>query len=421
MPRILHSLLLIPACYGWLAAQENDPVLSSRTHYAQAVQAYESRDYPAFLEHAARAQSLRPTHGGVTYALAAAQMLARDTAAALATLRRFAVLGYTAEPASDSDFAALHGTEALAEIERRLAENRVPRLRSSVAFTLPERALLAEGIAYDEREGAFYIGSVRRRKIVRLTRDGHFSDFVNLSGHGEYAPLGMRVDPLRRALWVATAAVPQMSGYTAADSGRSALLRFDLETGERTGHFAVAPDGRPHALGDVVVMRDGEAYATDSRAPTIYRVRNGGDALEPFLESSLLLSAQGLAPDPGQRHLFVADYARGILRVNLAEGTAELLPAPDTVVTLGIDGLYYDQGSLIGIQNGVTPHRVVRLSLSPEGDRILALTILERGHPAHDEPTLGALVGRELYYIANSQWEREPESMRAPVVLRLRL
>ena len=54
---------------------------------------------------------------------------------------------------------------------------------------------------------------------------------------------------------------------------------------------------------------------------------------------------------------------------------------------------------------------------------------LERAHPRHLEPTLGVLVGRELYYIANSQWElfgqdgrvARPDSLRQPVVLRLRL
>lgn len=412
-----------------LSAQDDDPVLASRAHYAEAVRAYDARDFEAFLQHAAAAHRLRPAHGGVTYALASAHALVGDTAAALATLRRFASLGYSAQPAADSDFVALHGTAALERIERRLELNREPVIRSALAFTLPESDLLAEGIAYDPREGTFYVGSVHRRKVVRMTRDGRFADFVTLRGPGRYAPLGLAVDPARRALWVATAAVPQMAGYTAADSGRSALLRFDLDTGEQTGDFPAPSDGRPHALGDLVISRAGDVYATDSRAPVVYRVRAQSDSLEPLLESPLFLSAQGLALSPDERRLFVADYSRGIVRVDLAAPTAKLLPAADSVLALGIDGLYYHAGTLIGIQNGVTPHRVVRLTLGPDEDRLLAAEPLERAHPAHEEPTLGTLVGRELYYIANSQWERfdrsggiaHPDSLRAPVVLRLRL
>jgi sugar lactone lactonase YvrE len=421
----LTALLLAPT----IVAAQSDPVAESRAHYREAVRAYEERDYSGFLEHARVAQRLRPTHGGVTYALAAAYALAGDTVEALAALRRFATLGYSAEPASDTDFVALRGSTGLAEVERRLARNREPLIRSTVAFTLPERDLLAEGIAYDARDGAFYVSSVHRRKIVRMTSDGRFSEFAVLDRPGLWAPLGLRVDPVRRVLWVASAAVPQMAGYSAADSGRSALLRFDLNTGKLSGRYPVPADGRPHVLGDVAITRRGDVYATDSRAPAIYRVAAGGDSLERFMESPLLLSAQGLALSPDERRVYVADYSRGLIQVDLATRTASEVVGADTVVTLGIDGLYYHDGTLIGIQNGVTPHRVLRLELSPDGDRIVGSVPIERGHPRYREPTLGALVGRELYYVANSQWElfgedgriAQPDSLQEPVVLRLRL
>ena len=39
------------------------------------------------------------------------------------------------------------------------------------------------------------------------------SDFITAEQDGLWAPLGMRVDPERGVLWVATAAVPQMLDY----------------------------------------------------------------------------------------------------------------------------------------------------------------------------------------------------------------
>ncbi len=99
------------------------------------------------------------------------------------------------------------------------------------------------------------------------------------------------------------------------------------------------------------------------------------------------------------------------------------------MLALGIDGLYYHDDALIGIQNGVTPHRVVRLELGRGSKRISCSVVLKRSHPLHHEPTLGTLVGRELYYVANSQYERfredggiaQLDSLEQPVVLRLRL
>ena len=423
--RLTGLVVLTPA----LALAQTDPVVESRTQYRAAVQAYEAGNYPAFLEHARAAQRLRPTHGGVSYALATAYALNGDTANALTSLRRFAALGYSADPAADSAFASLRGSRALADVEQQLARNREPLVRSTIAFTLPERDLLTEGVAYDPRDAVFYVGSVHRRKIVRMTADGQFSDFLVFGGRDGWAPLGMKVDPARRVLWVAVAALPQSEGYAPADSNRSGLLRIDLKTGTVAGHYEIPRDGRPHSLGDLVLTRDGDVYTSDSRAPVIYRVVAGHDSLERFVESPLLLSSQGLALSPDERRLYVADYSRGIVLVDLAARSAALLPAADTVLALGIDGLYYFDGGLIGIQNGITPHRVVRLELNREGTRLLRSLAVERAHPSYVEPTLGVLVDRELYYVANSQWERfgedgrvvNPDSLKQPVVLRLRL
>jgi sugar lactone lactonase YvrE len=263
--------------------------------------------------------------------------------------------------------------------------------------------------------------------VLRVTRDGRASDFVRVED-GRWAPLGLRVDAERRRLWVAAAALAQTGGYQPADSGRSALLQYDLRSGRLTGRFEPR-DGRPHAIGDLVVTRAGDVYATDSRSPAVFRVPAGGERIESFVQSPLFLSAQGLALTPDERTLYVADYARGMLRVDLERRGVSRLEAADGVLALGIDGLYFHNGGLVGIQNGVAPHRVVRFTLSPGGDRLVTATVLERAHPRFGEPTLGVVVHDELFYVANSQWERfgdgggieHPDSLRRPVVLRLPL
>jgi DNA-binding beta-propeller fold protein YncE len=298
-----------------------------------------------------------------------------------------------------------------------------------VAFSLPETDLLTEGIAYDPKEKTFYVGSVHHRKIVRIDRAARVADFVTEARDSLWAPLGMKVDPARRVLWVAVSAVPQMSGFTPSDSGRSGLFRYDLASGRLTGRFLVPPDGAQHALGDVTISGSGDVYASDSRSPAIYLVRAGADSVERFLTSPQLLSAQGMALSPDERTMYLADYSRGILRIDLPTRAVTLLPTSDTVLALGIDGLYLVDGRLVGIQNGVAPHRVVRLTLSPTGDSIAAGEVLERAHPRYAEPTLGVILGHDLCYVANSQWERFGEDghvadssvLLPPTVLRLRL
>ncbi len=426
-----RSLMLGLAClcHGAPARSQDDPVLASRAEYRQAMQAYKEKNVGAFLEHARRAAELRPDHGGVMYTLASGYALAGDTGKALDALERFAALGYFADITADSDLTTLRGAPGYERVRSDLEANRRPVVKSAVAFTLPERDLLTEGIAYDAVTKRFFIGSVHHRKILQVDRSGRTTEFVPSGQDSLWAPLGMRVDSARRVLWVAAAAIPQMLGFDSAQDGRSGLFRYDLASGRLTGRFLIPPDSVGHLLGDLTVARNGDVYASDSRAPVLWRLQAGHDSLEPFIESPLILSAQGLALAPGERTLYLADYARGILRVDLASRSAVLLPRRAGVLAIGIDGLYLAGTRLIGIQNGMEPHRVVALSLGPRGDSLIGLEVLERRHPAHEEPTLGVVVGRDLYYIANSQWERfgetgaveQADELAPPTVLRLRL
>ena len=216
----------------------------------------------------------------------------------------------------------------------------------------------------------------------------------------------MRVDAERGVLWVAATAVPQSAGADPADSLRSGLFRFDVRTGKLTGRFPIPDDGAAHGLGDLVLTRAGDAYASDSRSPAIYRVRAGGDSLERFVTSPLFLSAQGMVLDSAERTLYVADYSRGILRVDLASREVRLLEAaPRPRAPRPRRPLPRPRRTGRDPER-CRPARVVRLRLERGGRPGRALEVLERARPDYAEPTLGVVVGDELYYVANSQWER---------------
>jgi len=89
--------------------------------------------------------------------------------------------------------------------------------------------------------------------------------------------------------------------------------------------------------------------------------------------------------------------------VDTTSGEPTRLPQPDTVVTGGIDGLYWHDGDLIGIQNSTNPGRVIRIALTDKGMRIAGVTVLQsHHHPEFDEPTTGAIANGALHVIANS-------------------
>ncbi len=182
------------------------------------------------------------------------------------------------------------------------------------------------------------------------------------------------------------------------------------------------------SVSDLALGPDGSLYAADPGEGRVYRLPPAGDRLEVLVDEGPILSAQGMAASADGRLLFVADYVQGIARVDLETREVVFLETPEDLLVSGIDGLLLAGDSLVGIQNGLRPHRVVRLRLDPSRSRITEGTVLERAHPRFDEPTLGVIVGDALYYVANSQYRLfdangapDRERLQEPVVLRLSL
>jgi len=67
------------------------------------------------------------------------------------------------------------------------------------------------------------------------------------------------------------------------------------------------------------------------------------------------------------------------------------------------DGLYFDRGALLAIQNGHAPIRVARFSLSSGLDRITGEMTLAEDDPRLPEPTTGAVAGDVMYLVGDSQ------------------
>ena len=183
------------------------------------------------------------------------------------------------------------------------------------------------------------------------------------------------------------------------------------------------PSAAGHTLGDVTVAPTGDVFMTDSRDPVLYRLRRGRSVLEAYRDPEFR-SLQGVAPAPDGQHVYVADYSHGLLRVDLATNAAIRLADARSSTSLGVDGLVWFEGSLIGVQNGIAPARIVRFFLDESGTRITRQEVLDRNTAIADEPTIGVIAGRSYVYVANSQWDKHDDhgkrvqgSVLAPTVL----
>jgi hypothetical protein len=239
-------------------------------------------------------------------------------------------------------------------------------------------------------------------------------------------------------LWVCSSAIEQTPGTDDDDVGWAGVFEYDLTTRLPIERYVLSNRRVAHLFGDLAVARGGAVYVTDALEGSIYRLDGAAGTFERWIHSegwTPFASPQGIVFSRDERHLFVADYSYGVFRIGVEDREVRLLPYPDDLAIVGIDGLARHGRDLIAIQNGVKPHRVIRLGLDDARGRIVEWETLQANLPGSDEPTLGVVVGdrggwgADFYYIANSHWGafdrqgrlREDARLTPPLIFRLRL
>lgn len=419
-----------------------------RALYREAQAAAGRGEFAAAADGFARAAALLPPQPGLLRRHAAALASAGRLQESLSLLEGLVAMAVTVDLQGMPELAPLRSLPGFASWQSRLAAATGTRSVAAAAFQLggSERDFVPEGIAYSEQSRTFFLSSVRKRRVssVGLGDAGAAGrPFADLAAAGWGSPLGLSADDRAGLVWAAVSTLPhsEPSGE-GADHGRAGVLAMRIDDGALAASHAVppasgaAPAGVPgsaeagSAPNDLVPSPDGRLFVSDPERPAIWVLPAGGKGLEPFLDSTQVASPNGLAVSANGETLFVADYALGLLRVDLAtRAVSALVVAAGAPSLVGIDGLAMHGGDLIAIQNGIAPPRILRLRLGEGGRRIRAVEVLEMARADWDEPTLGVVVEGALYYVANSHWPRfdaenrltDPESLSPPLILRLPL
>ncbi len=385
----------------------------------EAAAAYQRKDYTAAREATLAALDLRPDSPRYLYNLAALSALTNDTATAFETLHQLAALGVVLPIERDPDFAKLQATPQFLRVLQQMSANKTPRGETDIVAELPGRTGIIEGIAFRPRTGDLFLSDVHFRCIWRRDRDGRVTRFT-AEDDELLGVFGLTLDEPRNTLWAAIAAVPEMAGYTAEQKDHTGLAEINLGTSELRRVIPLPGDGRGHALGDVIVGPDGTVYATDSKAPVIWKLTAGAEDFEKVADSPLFSSLQGLVLQKGM--LLVADYANGLFTVELASGTITALAAPKATTLLGLDGLVTVPGGVVATQNGVEPQRLLHIALTPTFDRVTAVTVIAAAVPHLTDLTLVTLVNDRPTVIAGSGWDGyDPAKAKQPAAHTVRI
>jgi sugar lactone lactonase YvrE len=381
--------ILIFGCAALLVrAADPEPRWVALNHAAG--QAIKAKDYAKLRETLRELKPLMPGNPRIIYNLAASDAVLGDKQAALKELRNLAGMGLIYDFAADADFSSLRKANEFAAIVKQIDDNKKPVSHSTLAFTLAERDLIPEDIAYEAKTRRFFVSSVRKSKIV--TVDGR--EFAK----ADWPVLALRVDSKHRILWAATGWAPHCEHCDTADKDKTALLAFDLDSGALKQRTESPVKG---LLGDMTISRSGEIYVSEGINGAVLRLRRNAKNLERLDVPGEFPSPQTPALSADEKTLYVPDYVRGIAAINLATGAVTWMKPANNIALNGIDGLYVYRDSFIAVQNGTSPARIVRFSLDLQKQEVLEANTPELGEPTH-----GTIVGDTFYFLANTGWDQ---------------
>jgi len=335
---------------------------------------------------------------------------------ALKWIEKYVATGLSFDPAKDEDLNALM-MGAGARMGFLMKERSLPVTNAELVCELPQADTMPEDITYLKSSGAFFVSSIQHHTIYRVSlpkarsRQCSIEELPLPTEAKRWPTLAISSDPKRKALWVTASAMPGFSGIAKEDEGKAVLLEIDPASGKVLHRFDLATTG-PAVLGDMCVTDQGTVYVTDSIGGGVYRLH--GDLQTAKLEKIAdgLFSPQTPVLARDGKRLFVADYTMGIAVIDLPTAGAapnlsvkiNYLPHPENVAVVGLDGLYSNGDSLIGIQNGTEPERILRFLMNPAQTEITGAQVIRQ--IGQLDPTHAVEVDGWFYATSNVGWSK---------------
>jgi sugar lactone lactonase YvrE len=393
-------LILICTSVALGASQSSSAIEQFQGLKMKLRSARKAGDWNAFLIAANQQKDLLNGAPDSLLEVARAQVHTGDIDAALRSLKQFVNMGQsTGIIATLPDFAPILKNAETSSIRAGMEINVKAVSLASTAFDVPDSGLLAEDVDYDPGSHRFFVTSVREKKIVVVKAGGASSDFASAADN--WPMLAIKVDAPHRLVWATEVALQGFDSVPKSDWGKSALLCYDLATGKLIRRIEGPPGS---ALGDMALTPNGDVIVSDGEGGGVYRLPAHGTTLRR-IDKGDFISPQTPVMHPDGRHIFVPDYLRGIGVLEIATGQVRWLSMGGRFALNGIDGLYFDHGRLIAVQNGTSPERVVLFTLDASLTRIESEMIIEQSTPTLGDPTHGVVIDGAFYYIANSGWD----------------
>src|SRR6266850_4130766 len=236
-------------------------------YYNQAKEAYREKAYPKFYEMIKEANRIHAYHQGVLYQLGMAAALTGHKSEAIENLKKAILIDASFKLEGLADFNSIKNTAEFRSLLELQREWQRPVVHSDTAFVLHDRSLHTEGIDYDAASNTFYLGSIHKRKIVKVAASGDVADFCPDGFQGMTSILGIKADGKKNVLWACSSPMQEMENYDSA--ARSAVFKFELSSGKLLEKIQRPVWDKASVFGDLILNKKGDVFISDSQTNTI--------------------------------------------------------------------------------------------------------------------------------------------------------
>lgn len=404
-------------------AESDSDFRASQALRGEAVTLFRAGQFSEAADKMESALALRPDNAALLFNLSFLAIELKDADRAARYAGQYAALGLVLPQNIQDDLNALLPEEAWQPIAGSFKKAAESIGNAHAVFTVPTEYRLVEGIAADG-SGTWFLSTVVDGKILRTNGDGAFTVLAEAKGHGFGSFFGIQYHAEEHALYATYGHVDQSADIASEGSAGTGLAKFDPDTGKLIANWSLPVSEAKQQIADITLTSSGAIFVTDAQANRVYRLGDAG--LIALDLDAAFMSLQGLA-EATDGTLLVADYGRGVWRVDPGRQTISLLGVPAGQTLLGIDGLFGANGKIYAVQNGVTPHRIIELILNESITDILDIRTVARNLPEFDEPTLAVETKGGFAVVASSQWPkfgdrglvRDGETLNPTVVLQI--
>lgn len=401
---ILIAALIINA--PTLAAQtiihETDAVfLQSQEIRSEAIKAFRVGDLDTALKSMLQALKERPTN---TALLSNAIFLAAETDdldTAIALTKRYVKLGVNPGGAIQEKLKEKLTIQNWESLDEQFKRNAVLTGVATQIASIPTNHKLVEGIATDNN-GNLFFSTVVSGELLKTNTSGDTIVLFDGTKNGLGSFFGIAFDKASQALFATFATIAQTPEQHSGNKD-TGVVKIDPLTGQLLQIWTLPGGSEGQQVADITITDTGHIFVADATGSKIYRI--AGNVLQAISTSARFMNPQGIIA-LSDTELLMADYGRGLWKINANTGAAILYGVPDNTTLIGIDGLFSHQDKIVAIQNGTSPQRVIEIQLNNDDNTVRQVTTLAQSLPIFDEPTLGMSTADGIVFVASSQWPK---------------